>query len=322
MTPQSVRAAQFKTVRKGLDPDEVRGFLDQVAAELERAQNHSTAMEARARAAVHRLQEVTEATTAEPTGAERITEVVAEPTSEQSDAITKTLLLAQRAADTTVAEARDEAERLLAEAREEADRSIAASQDTADQLLEEARREARAAGEQERLDLESDVSSLMARRDFLESDVDHLEKFLDAQRERMRDVAGTLAEMADRVPGGLGEVHRPVLSAAADVESATTESDDTEDDTGEFEPEFVASARAEGEDDPSGGADDAPDTGNDPVDPEVAWADDAIDDVAEPAHDDSTPADGATRSEAEDADPDDADGDRDTSFTLRFDDAQ
>ena len=97
MTPHSVRVAQFKTVRKGLDPDEVRGFLDQVAAELERAQNHSTAMEARARAAVHRLQEVTEATTAEATPAAGPADADTEPTSEQADAITKTLLLAQRA---------------------------------------------------------------------------------------------------------------------------------------------------------------------------------------------------------------------------------
>ena len=57
MNPQRVRSAEFKTVRKGADPDEVRVFLSDVADELERAQNQSTAMEARARAAVARLQE-------------------------------------------------------------------------------------------------------------------------------------------------------------------------------------------------------------------------------------------------------------------------
>ena len=58
MNPQRVRSAEFRTVKTGLDPDEVQSFLNAVAAELERAQNQSTAMEARARAAVARLQEL------------------------------------------------------------------------------------------------------------------------------------------------------------------------------------------------------------------------------------------------------------------------
>ena len=49
MNPQRVRSAEFKTVRKGADPEEVRVFLSDVADELERAQNQSTAMEARPR---------------------------------------------------------------------------------------------------------------------------------------------------------------------------------------------------------------------------------------------------------------------------------
>jgi DivIVA domain-containing protein len=58
MNPQRVRTAEFRTVKRGLDPDEVQLFLAAVADELERAQNQSTAMEARARAAVARLQEL------------------------------------------------------------------------------------------------------------------------------------------------------------------------------------------------------------------------------------------------------------------------
>ena len=60
INPQRVRSAEFKTVRKGVDPEEVRVFLADVADELERAQNQSTAMEARARAAVARLPELNE----------------------------------------------------------------------------------------------------------------------------------------------------------------------------------------------------------------------------------------------------------------------
>ena len=39
ISPQRVRTAEFRTVKRGLDPDEVREFLGEVAAELERAQD-------------------------------------------------------------------------------------------------------------------------------------------------------------------------------------------------------------------------------------------------------------------------------------------
>ena len=78
MSPQRVRSAEFKTVRKGADLDEVRRFLNDVADEFERAQNQSTAMEARARAAVARLQEVSDgqAATAAAARAHRVDEPV------------------------------------------------------------------------------------------------------------------------------------------------------------------------------------------------------------------------------------------------------
>jgi hypothetical protein len=57
--------------------------------------------------------------------------------------------------------------------------------------------------------------SLLARRDFLVADVDHLEAFLVEQRERIRDAAADLADICDRVPAGLAGVRRPLLSAAA-----------------------------------------------------------------------------------------------------------
>ena len=72
--------------------------------------------------------------------------------------------------------------------------------------MEEARDEARRVGEAERLAVASEVDSLKARRDFLESDVDHLEQFLGTQRERLRDAASAMVELTERVRGGLGEV--------------------------------------------------------------------------------------------------------------------
>src|SRR5688572_15565013 len=95
LSPHAIAAASFRTVKKGFDPDEVRAYLGQVATAVEQAQNQSTAMEARARAAVAKLQELSQ----QP--------VVAEPlpvaaSSSEVETISRTLLLAQRTADTAI----------------------------------------------------------------------------------------------------------------------------------------------------------------------------------------------------------------------------
>ncbi len=221
MSPQRVRSAEFKTARKGADLDEVRSFLNDVADELERAQNQSTAMEARARAAVARLQEMSEGQAADvPTA----TAPVAAPESvsvpaDQSDAISRTLLLAQRTADSLIAEAKAEASRVVATANNEAATTLDSTREMAATMLDEAREEARRVGEAERLAVAGEVDSLKARRDFLESDVDHLQQFLVAQRSRIRDAAAELMEVTDRVPAGLGDSRRPLLSASDDDSS-------------------------------------------------------------------------------------------------------
>lgn len=208
MNPQRVRSAQFKTARKGADTDEVSAFLAEVADELERAQNQATAMEARARAAVARLQEVTEST---PLAAP-----IVDPSAEESDTISRTLLLAQRTADSTMAESRAEASRIIAKANDEAAATLDSTREMSAQLITEARVEARRGLEAERQSILSEVEALKARRDFLESDVHHLETFLVDQRSRIREAATSLLEVAERVPGGLGDARAPLLSASDD----------------------------------------------------------------------------------------------------------
>jgi DivIVA domain-containing protein len=244
MSPQRVRSAEFQTVRKGADPKEVKAFLDDVADELERAQNQSTAMEARARAAVARLQEVTEAAAAAP--------APVEPSADESETISRTLLLAQRTADNTVAEARGEAARIVRSANDEAATTLDSTRVMAAQLLDEAHAEARRVRETERLAIAGEVEALMARRDFLESDVEQLELFLAEQRNRLREAATSIVDIVERVPGGLGAARPPLLSAsddepgdgdtdvdhvqtgpARDVDSATDDGDDALDATDE-----------------------------------------------------------------------------------------
>jgi len=208
INPQRVRSAEFKAVRKGVDPDEVRVFLSDVADELERAQNQSTAMEARARAAVARLQELNEGGAAAAPAASL--------DAEEAETISRTLLLAQRTADSTVADARAEAARLIADAKDEAARTLDSTRAMSARLVDEARDEARKIGDVERSNIAGEVEALMARREFLESDVHHLEVFLVDQRARVREAASALLDVVERVPGGLGEVRAPLLSASGD----------------------------------------------------------------------------------------------------------
>ena len=212
MSPQRVRSAEFKTVRKGADPKEVKTFLDDVADELERAQNQSTAMEARARAAVARLQEVTEAAAAAP--------APVEPSADESETISRTLLLAQRTADNTLGEARSEAARIVRSANDEAATTLDSTREMAAKLLDEAHAEARRLGETERIAIAGEVDALKARRDFLESDVEQLELFLAEQRNRLREAATSIVDVVERVPGGLGATRRPLLSASDDQPGA------------------------------------------------------------------------------------------------------
>lgn len=226
ISPQRVRTAEFKTVKRGLDPDEVREFLTDVAAELERAQNQSTAMEARARAAVARLQELSDGSqptpmaTSEP---EAAPVAAVTPSVDESETISRTLLLAQRTADMTVAEAKAEAERIARDAGDEASKTLDSTREMSARLLDEAREEARREGETERNAVRTAVDSLTARRDFLESDVDHLERHLADERSRLREAATSLLDLTERVPGGMGEVRRPLLSAANDDDVAEVE---------------------------------------------------------------------------------------------------
>jgi DivIVA domain-containing protein len=215
MSPQTVRNTSFRVVKKGYDPDEVDAFKDQVATVVETAQNQATAMEARARAAVAKLQEVTSQMGATPAQA-AAPAAAASSVSGDTEVISRTLLLAQRTADAAIAEARTEADRLLSDAREEAGRVLDSARSMASKAVDEARADARRSVADERIRAESEVQSLLARRDFLIADVEHLEQFIVSQRERLRDAAVQLHDMVERVPGGLADMRRPLLSASAE----------------------------------------------------------------------------------------------------------
>jgi DivIVA domain-containing protein len=214
MTPSQLTSATFRTVRKGYDPSEVDALLRDAAAALEQAQQQATAMEARARAAVMKLHDRTTEVPAPPADGETATGP--HVSRDEAETISRTLLLAQRTADTTVAEAAAEADRIRAAARSEADETLDSTRDMSAKIIEDARAQARKASEDERRAATNEVESLKARREFLLGDVDQLESFLIDQRERLRGAARQIEAMCDRVPSGLGKVSAPVLSASDD----------------------------------------------------------------------------------------------------------
>ena len=234
LSPQSVASTSFKTVKKGYDPNEVRSYLETLSKSIESLQSQATAMEARARAAVARLQELAAQPAPKPSAEPAATPEIAEDTSarslieahvDEAETISRTLLLAQRTADTTVAQAEAEAKRITDAANDEARLAVRGAQEAAGRMVEEARAEARRAGESQRIEVESEVQSLLARREFLVSDVDHLELHIVTQRDRLREVAASLTDMVDRVPGGLGDIRRPLISAVEFDASSASGSD-------------------------------------------------------------------------------------------------
>ena len=70
ISPHDIRARQFTTVKRGgYDQREVEAFRTAAAEALEQATQEATAMEARARAAVARLQELQQQPPSPPTAA-------------------------------------------------------------------------------------------------------------------------------------------------------------------------------------------------------------------------------------------------------------
>ncbi|MEI7618140.1 MAG: DivIVA domain-containing protein [Actinomycetota bacterium] len=227
LSPESVSGTTFRIVKKGCDPEEVRTYLAQLAVSFEAMQKHAAAMEARARAATARLQEIAAQPAVASTG----------PThDEAADSISRAMLLAQRTADTTIREAELEAAQITGRAKAEAQILIDSGQGALNRMLDEAKNDARRAAEGELKRVEDEVASMLARRDFLLSDVEHLEQHIVTQRERLRDVASALNDLVSRVPGGLADLRRPLISAVSEHNSDLVDADgNSGDDTAELD---------------------------------------------------------------------------------------
>ncbi|CAB4893706.1 unannotated protein [freshwater metagenome] len=209
LSPQSVSSTTFRIVKKGYDPEQVKSYLADLASSIEVTQNQASAMEARARAAISRLQELS----AQAPPAEAAPVVTGPVVTGEAENISRTLLLAQRAADAAIADATAEAEGIVAKATAHSQSLLEGTQEIVNRLVEESSAEARRAGEAQRVQVESEVQALLARREFLLADVEQLDQHIVTQRERLRDVASELSNIVAKVPGGLADLRRPLMSA-------------------------------------------------------------------------------------------------------------
>ncbi len=177
VSPQLLREVEFREQWRGYNPDEVDDFLERVAAALER------------------LQEKLRETTDRAVRAERR---VAEDSGDE--ALKRTLVLAQRTAQSAVDEAQAEAENLLAAARDQAATTLAeAEQRAAEMDAEVVARSAEA------------VENLARERVVLEADVVALQAWVELNQ---HDLAERLRQHLELLegPGRLSLSTPPVLS--------------------------------------------------------------------------------------------------------------
>ena len=127
------------------------------------------------------------------------------------DAVTKTLVMAQRTADATVAEAREEADGIRKEASERAESILAEAKAQGAQMIAAAEQEALRTGEVTRSKVAAEVEALEARRSRAVRRRRPLSGHVTAQREQLASTVLVLNQALEHP--GLQDVPKPTLSA-------------------------------------------------------------------------------------------------------------
>jgi DivIVA domain-containing protein len=196
---EQIRRREFATIRRGYDPDQVRDYLHQVAAQVE-------TLEGEVRDA-----KLGRAKIEQVTGGQIVTAPEPQEPSTGTDAydalakrFSSLIATADREAEKTLSEAKAEAARILEEARSEADRIRVDAQARA----EEARQQGSEALVRAREEADRLLSSLSQRRDSL---VD-----------QMHQMRTRLLAVAHELEAEMGEGEAPPAASSAPSPSSTT----------------------------------------------------------------------------------------------------
>ncbi|HLM63969.1 MAG TPA: DivIVA domain-containing protein [Acidimicrobiales bacterium] len=200
LTPQTLHAVEFREARRGgYNTRDVDDFLERIAQGVGLLQDRLREVMARAESAEGRLSDTQRQLE------ELRRRPVAPEMSETDDTLRRTLVLAQRTADATIKEAKDEAARILGDARDEAARTRA-----------EIEAEVRRGTEGARAQAEAEIEQLLDAREALNRDIEALGQRMSDQRERVRSGIAELERVLDdpsllqSVPAvPLTEVERP-----------------------------------------------------------------------------------------------------------------
>jgi DivIVA domain-containing protein len=194
VTPQELRDVEIREAWRGYHRDDVDELLERAAATIEHLDEQTHQAQARA----------AQAPTPPPVRTPAVTPPPVAPTPERrvpsvdTDVIQRTLVLAQKAADEAVSEAKATAQQMVRD-----------SETKAQQVVSEAENSARRIADTERRRLEDEIAQLTAARDTLNADVDALERFEAEYRSRVREAIHS--ELAALDATGRGHDDRPAL---------------------------------------------------------------------------------------------------------------
>ena len=174
----SLRTVEFRQTLRGYHIDDVDEYLERVAVEAEALQEQLRQSAERMRQATDRIAQL-ESHRAQAPAADD--EPAALPEGADTDALQRTLAMAQRFVQQTEAEAKADARRLLEDAQQRARDLVAEAEERARTLAEESERRVR-----------DEVTRLEAQRATLSADVEAITKHLETERVRLR---GALGEM-------------------------------------------------------------------------------------------------------------------------------
>jgi DivIVA domain-containing protein len=208
MTSNDVQNARFRSPKKsGLYvASDVDDFLEQVAEAFDDLHTQLAEAEDAYAQATKELDEARRA----PVVKSVESPAAAAPSSNVSDELSRTLLLAQRAADLARQEAEADADKLRQQAESDADRIRTEARKDADALLAETQGALRA-----------DVTRLESARAALQTDVDNLQSYVDAERQRLRaGLSELLGALESGVPalGPRPTVHEIELPSDSDTD--------------------------------------------------------------------------------------------------------
>jgi len=223
VTPQELRDIEIREAWRGYHRDDVDELLERAAATIEHLEAEVGQLRSRAPQAapppVVAPAPAPAPVVAAPAPPAPAPVPAAPPIrTADTDVIQRTLVLAQKAADEAVTEARAKAQQMVGDAEARAQ-----------QLVGEAEANAAAIAERERAKLEDEITRLQGARDTLNADVDALERFEQEYRDRLRRAIEAELDLLGQTTGAAGrpalhDVEVPAVTAAGSWSASSRES--------------------------------------------------------------------------------------------------